>query len=253
MRILTGDECGLLKESIPELSRTTEGGKEAQPSVDMGVARIGDESGGVQMSRTRGIVGLSFCETNASNKDVDDGSLSFCAFRADGSLEKWEGFAPYQSKEDRICGGTYKLSMKVDDVFDASRSANDNYIGRPIAMCSAYANTVVSAEKAPQNNIVACCSSMGLVSVIDSNAMDKGVVASYDAYGKGKSNHSTIGYTKGQFLNRDIATSMAMSIDSKNVVVGGRERAATMMDIETGKNIWKVRIMACQILYCVLV
>jgi hypothetical protein len=78
--------------------------------------------------------------------------------------------------------------------------------------------------------------------VVDSNAIEKGVVARYDTYGKGnRSDPSTIGYTKGKFLNRDIATSLAMSIDSKSVVVGGRERAATMMDVETGKQTWKGR------------
>jgi len=241
MRILTGDDCGLLKESIPELSRSNEGSEESQPSVEMGVSRLGDENGGVQMSRTRGVVGLSFCQFGSSNDNADDGSLSFCAFRADGSLEKWEGFSPYKSKEDRICGGTYKLSKTIGNVFDANETDNDNYTGKPIAMCSAYTNQIVSTQNTPRN-IVACCTSTGLISVVDSNAIEKGVVARYDTYGKGnRSDPSTIGYTKGKFLNRDIATSLAMSIDSKSVVVGGRERAATMMDVETGKQTWKVR------------
>ena len=82
---------------------------------------------------------------------------------------------------------------------------------------------------------------MGLISVVDTNNIEKGVVAQYNAYAKGKGNAATkITYTGGNFINRDIATAMAMSEYGQKIVVGGRERAATMMDIETGEKIWKV-------------
>jgi len=255
MRIITGDECGILKESIPELSRTNKDDvKEAQPSVNMGVSRMGDTGDAeLQMNRTRGIVDLAFCQIDSSHEDdAGAGSLNFCALRADGSLEQWEGFAPYKSKEDRICGGTYKLAHTLSNVFDAQDDVDvdmkvkDEYKGRPISMCSANQYQTFSSDSDLNKNIVACCSSMGLVSVVNTNAIEKGVVARYDAYSKGKSSEPTkISYTRGQFLNRDIATTMAMSADSQKIVIGGRERAATMIDVETGKNLWKVRMTLC--------
>jgi hypothetical protein len=80
------------------------------------------------------------------------------------------------------------------------------------------------------------------VSVIDTNDFGKGVVAQYDAYSKGnRAAPSKISHTRGQFENRDIATAMTMSTDAQKIVIGGRERAANMLDVESGKNIWKVR------------
>jgi len=243
MRIITGDECGLLKESIPELSRSKE--SQPPPAVGTGVTRLGAESGELNMSRTKGVIGLSFCEINSSGDDVGTGSLSFCALRADGSFEKWGGFSPYNSKEDRICGGTYKKSHTLEDIFDLKENKEkDEFVGRPISMKSAHSNQVLSTESRP-DNIVACCTSMGFVSVVNTNAIDKGVVARYSAYSTGnRIKASKISYTRGEFVNRDIATGLAMSLDSEKIVVGGRERAATMLDVETGKSIWKAKKFA---------
>ena len=243
MRIITGDECGLLKEIIPELSRPGEDGKIMQQNVEMGVSRLGDAGKELNMNRTLGIVDLAFSQLDSSNEDVGKGSLSYCALRANGSVEKWEGFSPYESKEDRICGGTYKMSQTISNVFerDESDKSSSEYHGKPIAMCSAHQYQTFS-NKNPPNNIIACCSSTGRVSVIDTNNFSKGIVAQYDAYSTGnRATPSKIDYTRGQFQNRDIATTMAMSADAQKIIIGGRERAATMLDVESGKNLWKVR------------
>lgn len=240
MRLITGDECGLMKESIPELSRTNDpDGKQTLAQVGVGVSRIGDD--GLDMNRSRGIVDMAFCEIQ-SNDDASAGSLNFCALRANGSLEKWEGFAPYKSKEDRICGGTYKLSQSLENIFEDEKSMNDDqvYLGRPIAMTSPHQYQTFTDSKA--NNVLACCTSTGRVSIVNANKFDKGVVAQYEAYSNGKmSNPTKISYTRGQFQNRDIATAMTMSVDGNRIVIGGRERAATMLDVESGKNVWKAK------------
>lgn len=239
MRIITGDECGLLKESIPEVSRASEDGKKKHQNAESGVSRLGNTGAELNMNRSMGIVDLAFSQLDSSNEDVGAGSLSFCALRANGSLERWEGFSPYDSKEDRICGGTYKMSNSMANVFEPSDKSATEYQGRPIAMCSAHQYQTFSDKSSP-NNIVACCSSIGRVSVIDTNNFGKGIVAQYDAYSKGnRAAPSKISHTRGQFENRDIATAMAMSTDAQKIVIGGRERAATMLDVESGKNLWK--------------
>uniref|UniRef100_A0A7S3V454 Ribosome biogenesis protein NSA1 n=1 Tax=Chaetoceros debilis TaxID=122233 RepID=A0A7S3V454_9STRA len=240
MRIITGDECGILKESIPEVSRVSADGKDAKLSASTdGVSRI-ELGAEMKMSRSRGIVDLAFSQKQSSALKEDAGSLSFCALRSDGSLDHFEGYAPYNSKEDRICGGTYRLSNTIKNVFEDKESPSEpkRIIGRPIGMCSAYQYQNLSNET--PHNILACCTSMGYISVVNANSNEKGVVAQYNAYSNGN-NSSIITYTGGNIVNRDIATAMAMSDDASKIVVGGRERTATMLDTETGLRTWKAK------------
>ena len=240
MRILTGDECGLLKESIPELSRPRDDGK---LPIDVGVTCIDNSVS--KMCRSRGIVDLSFCQRMSNDGDDSvqknhSGAFGFCALRANGSVEHWEGAAPFQTKEDKICGGSYKIIHTLDNVFETKDKKEDYCPGRPIAMSSTlqYQNT----NNTSRSNIVACCSSMGIVSIIDSNRMDGGVRTQYDAYSK-SNNNAKLSYTKGNFENRDKATAMMMDHEARRIAIGGRERAATMLDVETGDKIWKVRLL----------
>lgn len=142
----------MLKESIPELSRPRDDHEKEQDSkgglgssskalmlglgsngngngnVDVGVTRL---NGVDDMCRSRGIVDLSFCGNgNGNGSDNNDSSGTFrfrcCALRTNGSLEQWEGFsfAPNQSKNDKLCGGTYTHKNvyvhNVRNIFPAS-------------------------------------------------------------------------------------------------------------------------------------
>jgi hypothetical protein len=231
MRIITGDECGVLKESIPELSRCDETKKNSHLSIEDGVMRIGELG---TMQRSRAVVDLAVCDWALD--DTQDSNMNFCALRVDGSLERWNGYAPYDSKEDRICGGSYKLLDSFNLFEHQKKDANglNNNPGRPLSMCSA-----MRYPSDRKSSIVACCSSMGSLSVVDLSQMDKGVKAQYSVYAKAVG--SKISYTKGHFVNRDIISGMAMGHCGEKVAVGGRERAATIMDLETGKQLWKVR------------
>lgn len=238
MRIITGDECGLLKESIPELSRPSEDVvKRPQRSLDDGVSIVGNNTTdfGLNMSRPRGVVKLAFCNSRLQEK----GALSFVALRLDGSLDRWDGLAPNQSKEDKMCGGSYKMAESMGNVFakpmHPNNSTNDVWHrGRPIEMCS-----IPNQNSREESNLVACCSSMGSIAIIDVHKMDEGVIARHAAFAKNQTN-STISHTKGNVVNKDTATTMAVDHDGKRIAVGGRERSATLTDAETGKNLWKV-------------
>ena len=248
MRIITGDECGLLKESIPELSRlSAEGGvtrlgESSSPSFGDGSSSDdGDEMGGTlerTMSRTRGIVDMAFCHPGSGPS-----SLAFCALRADGSVERWEGSAPCETAEDRICGGRYVLARSWSGVF-ASDDVKDKMggveFGIPVAMCSAqkYQHSGDGDENG-HGGVLACCTSAGWLSLLHP---EKGAVASYHAYGGGGGS-TAISLTKGQFDNRHIVTAADMDYDGARIAVGGRERSANLLDIETGKVLWKVRFV----------
>lgn len=281
MRLITGDECGLLKESIPELSRADKNiqnnnNKDARLQMNIpGVTRIKSNGSDLveDMCRSRGIVDMAFCPIQKDDGDGgdDDSTFGFCALRANGTVEHWKGNAPNSTKQDRLNGGVYnrlhtindnvfepinnkaqKVKKVIDDDNETNEtSINNNMGGRPIAICSSLQYQHF-AETAHRHNIVACCSSMGLVSILDTNQLDKGVQIQYDVYSKSKNSSRGGGdnnqeikltYTKGNFVNRDIATTMIMDHEAKRLVVGGRERAATMLDVETGEKIWKVRFL----------
>ena len=241
MRIITGDECGVLKESIPELSRPKDDVKESKIPIDMGVFRLDDNSVD-KMCRTRGVVDLAFCQSpGLEQADENSEKFGFCALRSNGTLEHWDGAAPFQSKEDRLCGGTYTMTHTVENIFKSKEDEEDSCKGRPIALCSAlqYQNF----RNTSRSNIVACCSSVGMVSLLDSQNIGQGVKARYNAYSKSNSNPK-LSYIQGNFENRDMATAMAMDHEAKRIVVGGRERAAVMLDVETGEKMWKVRSLS---------
>ena len=238
MRVITGDECGLVKESIPELSRRNEDvGKNTQRNIEDGVSIIGNTTSdfSLNMSRTRGVVKLAFCNSQLN----EDGALSFGALRLDGSLERWDGLAPCESHEDRMCRGSYKIAESMSNVFAKSTLPNDvtNAVwhrGRPIEMCS-----IPNQNSTRESNMVACCSSMGSIAIADLNNTDKGVMARHAAFSKNQTN-STISNSKGNLINKDMATTMAVDHEGKKIAVGGRERSITLVDVETGKNLWKV-------------
>lgn len=241
MRIITGDECGLLKETIPEIADPTKDEKRTKVLPHSGITRL--ENDVSKMCRSRGVVDMAFCERNGDRGTLSaDGSFAFCTMRANGSLEYWLGNSAHKSREERANRGEYSLAHTIDNVFHVKGKENDSSsIGRPVAMSCAlqYQNFMQNTSR---NNIIACCSSLGLVSVVDVNKFSEGVQAQYYAFAKRNDGYK-LNSIKGDFTNRDVATTMAMDHDAKRVVVGGRERSATMLDLETGKNIWKVRII----------
>lgn len=239
MRIITGDECGLLKEIIPEIADPKEDEKKAKITTHLGISRL-EHDGVHKMCRSRGVVDMAFCQRSGVNEgetDSSDDSFAFCALRANGCLEYRIGNAPQKYKEDRVSGGQYSLENTIDNAFCVKGEEIDSSsIGRPIAISSAQQSFTKNTNR---GNIIACCSSSGLVSVVDVNKFGQGVQAKYSAFAK-RNGGEKLNAIKGNFTNRDIATTMSMDHDAKRVVVGGRERSAIMLDLETGTNVWKV-------------
>jgi len=109
---------------------------------------------------------------------------------------------------------------------------------RPIAICSATQQ--VQTSTTGRNNIIACCSSIGSLVIVNSKKMD--VIARYDIFSKkNEINSTTIANAKGNAVSRDLATAMVMGYDQKKIAIGGRERSATLTDVETGKCLWKAK------------
>jgi len=230
MRLITGDECGLLKECIPERSSNPKNKPKnefedddnndhvaphnAMPHVSLdGVRRI--DSKEIQ-SRQRSIIDMTF-----TTEDRDQ--LSFATLRTDGSIQLWEG-----STESKKHFGKYRKAYETGNIF--GKNMNDD-------------NTMVQTWKPlalgafPKESRLCAGDSFGNLSIV--NIKDGNIVQTYNAYTTSKGSQ-TISYTPGNKQNTQMATAMACdSVVHNWIAMGGRERDTTVIDLLTGKIIFK--------------
>ncbi|KAL3795517.1 hypothetical protein HJC23_009230 [Cyclotella cryptica] len=313
MRLITGDELGLLKEIIPELCRrpptdasghpistpswlsTSSQCRRPRPSAttiqamansygDSGKATeaLGGavqrlENGDGVMQRQRGVLALSFIKnTNPSGDGADDddggdSTFQFAALRINGTVEKWSASrvaVGYDSNpknsEANVTPARYHIVSSCQNVFgdDKTKSEHEgeedddgdavtgkssnkgwycNPPVRPIGMVSTTAND-------GSKPLLAAADSAGNISILDDSCK---VVTRYHAYSdpsdtlqKSTANieskdGAVLTYTKGRFSNNHIATCIGVAGD--RLAVGGRERGVRVLDLETGKGIWKAK------------
>ncbi|KAG7370993.1 hypothetical protein IV203_019563 [Nitzschia inconspicua] len=215
MRVITGDECGLLKESIPELSRrSTDPDAPATPYNAMpdvtkdGVSRIDPKE---KQTRERGVVDLAW------RNDAGCEQFSFAALRKNGSVELWKAAAESRNKH-----ANYVLVQTSKNIFQQDRP---NPLGLGV-FCN--------------HNRICAGDSLGNVVVLknDSDLLEE--VQTYNAY-KGSKRGETLSYTRGQALNTQLATAIAFDTSHGRVAVGGRERETCLIDIHTGVQVFKTK------------
>jgi hypothetical protein len=259
MRIITGDECGWIKEVIPEVSRPLEDSKKSV-ATDEGISRL--EANGVVPSRSNGIVSLSFVPSNPNdstetteNEDIRT-EFSMAALRRNGTVETWDCQMNHQTAEPTTQRpkqpGTYRQRGSVANVFASFQKEetkqNTNVV--PISMISSMkkqdTDGTTQANHNPNNPILACVDGMGRLSLV--HAWKKEIVATYEPFSS-----RNIGFTKGDMVNTQVCTAMAMDHAGERVALGGRERPCTLLDMETGKAIWKVRTNIECFVYCITV
>lgn len=325
MRIITGDECGLLKEVIPELSRpstSTENGGggasihsgNARPSAtsiqaaaaaqmqQQGVSSGGlvssssssavrkiDESEG--QSRQRGLIAMAFVpppENDVMEEDTSSSSFRFATLRMNGVVQLWAGSRSNGNNEEEghVTPAAYRQIGLCQNVFkdittakngsdeeneneasssfvdgNKTSSSDGNVTGwnahqpiRPITMVSSRKHDGSSSN----NPILACADSMGNISLLNSHNLQKGTVATYNAFElstnqiiqaqqtkdnrkSSNSNNAVLTYTKGRYANTAICTALELCSDGTRLAVGGRERGVRVIDLESGKLVWKAK------------
>ncbi|KAL9187552.1 hypothetical protein ACHAXT_001655 [Thalassiosira profunda] len=314
MRLLTGDECGLLKEVVPELCRPDSShgappsayaavhsgrARPSATSIQMAAAAYanhqsggggGGNMGGSALQRAvtrlepspeaqrreRGVVALAFVPPAAAadDDDTDDGSAEgasgfrFAALRTNGTVETWTasrqsaGLSPREAnitaasyrKVGELAGGVL-LPHNQDgggetDGGEAAKGWHARQPVRPIGMASNYTPNYDHSQS--DNPILAACDSVGTLSLLDPRHLSRGVVATYRAFdvdpasslphpssSKNGIGKGTLSYTRGRFANNHIAACVA--IRGGRVAVGGRERGVRVLDLETGKLLWKAK------------
>ena len=217
MRLLTGDECGLLKESIPELGRPKRPDEfrgatqqEAFPVTTEGVSRIAPSE---PQARSRGVVDM--CWLNGDDS-------KFAALRVTGEIQVWENM---EVKERTF--GRYRCVDTIGEVFANNKGdpPPPQLPHRPVAL-----------RHFSQQNRIAAVDSIGRLSIV--NPKSKDVVASYATI---NTSSTALSYTKGQYTNKDLCTAMDADYLQNRVAVSGRERETQFVDMETGKSVWKAK------------
>jgi ribosome biogenesis protein NSA1 len=228
MRLFTGDECGLLKECIPELSTNNsqqdDRSKPLPPNGAMtpvtreGVCRVDPKE---LQTRSRSVIDMAFTNSN-SNGDGETDQVTFAALRLDGSIELWEG-----STENNKSFGNYHKKITTLNVFESSKESNGETKGRPLGLGTFQ-----------KHNRLCAGDMFGNVAVLKSDGGD--IVQHYNAYTTSKRGN-TISYTPGKHVNNQLATSFCCDDIHGRVAVGGRERETTLLDLESGKVVFKAK------------
>ena len=246
MRLLTGDECGWIKECIPETGRPKkiEGGpsNQAHPVSLKGMQSI--DPTGSRPRRARGVVGKCFLDdsasfggTSSSSTSTATSPLAFAALRVDNTVEVWDR----TDEETSVLAefGEYRVRNTID--FRNRKQTNGNVDagdGNGAKDGEEPQSRSIGIGSFPQHDRLCVADSLGRVSILHTS---KGsVVSTYPAFGSSKRG-STLTYTKGGYQNNHVCTAMLADTVRSRIVCSGRERETTMLDVATGKEVWKAK------------
>ncbi|GAX16793.1 ribosome biogenesis protein NSA1 [Fistulifera solaris] len=219
MRIVTGDECGLLKECLPSLAKkksakTVDESKKSNIIVDEGIRRINN---GERSCRRRGIVALTWTNTEEDRE--------FSSLHLDGSVEVWERG---HFDEDF---GNYRFSRKFDNIFgDVVGDGGLDPMKRPLGF---------SQYSIEGKSMICAANTEGKVVLLDptleNNQTANAVRSSFTVF-QGSNNKSTkLGVTY------PLASSMSVDEANHYVAMGGKERETVLWDLNTSQQVWKAK------------
>ena len=220
MKLITGDECGLLKEIIPEMGRPKRPEEfrgatqqEAFPITLEGVQRVAPNEA---QSRARGVVDMCWL-------DSEDNS-TFAALRVSGEIQIWEN----EHVQEKAFG-KYRRVESIGTIIPQNKEVEESkppqLPPRPIAL-----------KYFSQQNRIATVDSIGRLSIVNPKSLE--IVATYSTT---NTTATSLSYTKGQYSNKDICTVMDADYLHHKVALSGRERETQCIDVETGKSVWKAK------------
>lgn len=255
MIILTGDDCGILKESIVEISgqeRKFDTKKLSNNYCNNNIVSSKDytnisdiDNELIYMNRSRGIIQISFnspMHHNPESGKIESSHFSFCILRADGSIEQWSGKTPSHFRSDEFTRGSYTCMGIKSNIFnDNNKSTNINTKNtkflseRPISMHS----TQIFPFPIIQNNTLVCCTNFGSVTIFNQNNIGDGFLKRYNLNSSNR-NDSKLGL-KWNIDSCGLTTATDMEYGGERIALGGRQKISTLIDIETGNMIWKAK------------
>jgi len=224
MRLISGDECGLLKEVMPDLGR-----KKVDPNalarpysakihVSKGcVSRLDPKE---SQKRDRGVVDMVWMHEGDDSTDDEASCSTFGVLRKNGSVDLWTA-----NIEKKNSFGQYSLNSTSDNIFGTK--------DRPRPLGLGFFN---------QHNRMCAGDMLGNIAVLDCQENKCDVIQTYNSYNANKGGN-TISYTPGKLQNIQLATAIAFDTVRARAAVGGREREVCLTDVSTGKLIFKTKNM----------
>jgi len=253
MRIITGDECGLLKETTccikPSNNTVTpkkpaHGDNSAAPAVSAGpapvsvssasfpyreaiVRRIPFQSSSVteqeqEQKRSRGIIDFSPCSSNDCTPSTTTSTFRFGCVRLDQSVQLYEASKHelnnpkdgFEVRYETLSEGSVAASVQEDDV---------EY--KPIGI---HCLNVGGVERC----IVA--DSGGQVSILQRKDASLDLLTRYNQ-------HTPQPSSKSQPLAGNGGWCCTFLAREDAILLGGRDRETSLLDIHTGKVVWKAK------------
>mmetsp|Transcript_15948 Transcript_15948/g.30452 ORF Transcript_15948/g.30452 Transcript_15948/m.30452 type:complete len:549 (+) Transcript_15948:2-1648(+) len=221
--------------------------------------------------RERAVISMAFVpiaglgghnNNNKGNGDLES-TFGFAALRMNGTVETWSGTRSGFGTDTPVSRGEYRLNCSATKVFsndgdkslpereenpesDEDENRNDQckgwYSKTPIRPIGMVTRKFTSSKDFGNGDhpILACCDSIGNISLVHADNIQKGVVSQYKAFDVDPSD-TVLTYTRGRYANTSVATALAMDANGKRLAVGGRERGSRLLDVETGKLLWKAK------------
>jgi hypothetical protein len=275
MRVIIGDECGLLKEVVP--SSISYAHADDAPSA----TKVQCITPLEQQSRARGIISLaklqssSFLNYNAHHDDTcDDGNddegnnnsrpadlkFAFAALLRDGSVETYQGHGSSVSnnkspKQDDAALSPppsflkFRKCQVLKDLFVKDNANNGNKTvplsSKVIAPVQPIGLGCCSTNGGGDGSetLMAICSTRGDVSVakLDNKSSVFNVLEQYD--GATISNYENQTFGKRSISRHPPCTMTAFGLNAATMqcAVAGRNKETVVMDLTTGKVVWKAK------------
>lgn len=277
MRLITGDECGLLKECIPELAKMDQAKDSnhtaalAKPgivpvSTSAGMQRILDADAQPVASRRRGIVGLTWIASppTKSPTENDVSNQTFACLRVDGSVEVWkrnDGAKSVDDRKSQIQFGSYRrIRQCTQNIFTSSTgesevSAEQHTSSSQIRLaCSPLSPLnrplTLASLGLKRPGWLCAGNSQGQVTLLDThlhdddggNGSNVSVVKTFSTLNKSKSSQPSRNErpSSGQ-KEYSLVTAMQLDLHHDRVALGGKELDAHLYDLETQALIWKAK------------
>jgi ribosome biogenesis protein NSA1 len=241
MRFITGDECGLIKECIPELAVKKDQPSTAKvvvnavspdataPKDEEGIRLINTQA---RQSRRRGVVAMTWTQPEDDEQ--------FACLRIDGTVELWQ-----RSHSEEQSFGGYLLVTELKKVFDDPKAVGGAAGDAPIHP-STHPLGLESFSTEGKDQVQLCaCNAAGVVVILNPTRQEP-VLQRFSVY---KQPVPTKGTGVDGALKQDeqpvaLATTFALDVAGNRVAVGGPDREVVLFDIETAKQVWKTKNLA---------
>jgi ribosome biogenesis protein NSA1 len=215
MRLLTGDECGILKECLPSLLKNA-----AEVAKDEGIQIVNPHE---RPSRRRGIVDLSWSPRQSSP------GYCFAALRMDGTVQVWR--RKDSTKKNQLV--KHQILSEVHGVFADGASEASGELGpatRPLGLAGIRGDGSSSGSC-----VFAACNAQGKVSVLNAGEdMNLSVVRRFSTLDTNLPATKTLDHYP-------LASCMGVHDAKAWVAVGGKDRETSIYDIETAERVWKTK------------